>query len=121
MTGVLCLTLVLIILGLGWWFLHRLPKISGREDMVRRQLLRLKLRKVGDGHYKLVLGSPYPSDWKHRRSLVLRRDHFTCQNCRASGLGVSLEVHHVVPIADGGSHDLNNLVALCGTCHKGRR
>ncbi len=119
MTVILCLTSALI-LGLGWWVLHRLPKISGREGWVRNRLLQLKLRKVDNDHYKLVL-SAYPPDWRSRRKLVLHRDRYSCQDCGTSGLGVSLEVHHIIPIGDGGSHDLDNLVALCGECHDRRR
>nr|WP_255407226.1 MULTISPECIES: HNH endonuclease [Corynebacterium] len=27
------------------------------------------------------------------------------------------EVHHVVPLSRGGSHDFTNLMALCKPCH----
>ena len=27
------------------------------------------------------------------------------------------EVHHILPLAVGGTHDENNLMALCKSCH----
>lgn len=27
------------------------------------------------------------------------------------------DVHHIIPLSDGGNHDLNNLVPLCRGCH----
>jgi len=86
---------------------------------VRNRLLHLQMRKVGDDSYKLVF-SAYPPDWRKRRKLVLRRDRFTCQDCGGSDPVAELEVHHRVPISDGGSHELNNLVTLCDGCHDGR-
>lgn len=29
-----------------------------------------------------------------------------------------LEVHHLVPVSEGGSNDVGNLVALCPNCHR---
>jgi hypothetical protein len=51
-----------------------------------------------------------------RRS-VLRRDHHRCQvpGCRHS---VFVDVHHIRTREDGGGHDLENLVTLCGAHHR---
>ena len=27
------------------------------------------------------------------------------------------EVHHIIPLADGGTHDEDNLMSLCKPCH----
>ena len=29
------------------------------------------------------------------------------------------EVHHILPFADGGTNDEDNLMALCKSCHSG--
>jgi len=46
----------------------------------------------------------------------------TCQCCLRSleklGDNESLEIHHVVPVKDGGSDKLDNIWILCTTCHK---
>ena|ERR1700730_233056 len=57
--------------------------------------------------------------WK--RFFVLKRDHFACVRCGASGVGVRLEVHHRFPFAKGGSNSLANLETLCYECNRGQR
>jgi hypothetical protein len=56
-----------------------------------------------------------------KRFFVLKRDHFACVRCGASGVGVRLEVHHRVPFAKGGSDNLSNLETLCYECNRGQR
>jgi 5-methylcytosine-specific restriction endonuclease McrA len=56
-----------------------------------------------------------------KRFFVLKRDHFACVRCGASGVGVRLEVHHRFPFAKGGSDKLVNLETLCYDCNRGPR
>jgi len=51
------------------------------------------------------------------RREVLSRDRHRCQ---APGCGRSrfLEVHHIVPRLQGGTNQADNLVTLCGSCHR---
>jgi|SRR3990167_2317427 len=56
-----------------------------------------------------------------KRFFVLKRDHFACVRCGASGVGVRLEVHHRFPFAKGGSDHLTNLETLCYDCNRGQR
>lgn len=56
-----------------------------------------------------------------KRFFVLKRDHFACVRCGASGVGVRLEVHHRSPFAKGGSDSLANLETLCYGCNRGQR
>lgn len=44
------------------------------------------------------------------------RDGYQCQAC---GSTKRLEAHHIIPIAQGGAHTLDNLVTLCHGCHHG--
>jgi len=39
-------------------------------------------------------------------------------NCRASGSGTTLDVHHIVPRGQAGSNRLSNLILLCRECHE---
>jgi 5-methylcytosine-specific restriction endonuclease McrA len=55
-------------------------------------------------------------DWQIVRRIVLKRDRRTCCNCTARG--TRLDVHHIVPIGQGGSNRLTNLAVLCFECHK---
>lgn len=51
------------------------------------------------------------------RRFVNRRDHGTCTvlGCRSAR---NIEIHHIVPRAEGGSHDAENLTQLCGGHHQ---
>ncbi len=44
--------------------------------------------------------------------------HPFCEECYKKGvLHPVEEVHHILPLAEGGTHDENNLVSLCQSCH----
>ena len=61
----------------------------------------------------------YGRAWQHIRTLYIAA-HPLCEQCAADGrLTPAREVHHVIPLADGGSHDDENLIALCKACHSG--
>lgn len=63
-----------------------------------------------------MAGENYPSDWDKLRRDVLERHLNRCVNCqRADG---PLEIHHIVPVSQGGSHQVPNLVPLCEDCHE---
>lgn len=59
------------------------------------------------------------AEWENARETALRRDQYRCQHCdrREGKWGTDLQVHHIRPVKEGGSHDLNNLATLCNTCH----
>lgn len=42
----------------------------------------------------------------------------TCGNCGRDNTEIPIEYHHIVPLALGGTNNINNLVALCTDCHK---
>ncbi len=65
--------------------------------------------------------SKYRSLSLRKRFFVLKRDDFTCKMCGANGLGVKLEVDHILPVAEGGSDSLVNLQTLCFKCNRGKR
>jgi hypothetical protein len=55
------------------------------------------------------------------RANVLKRDDKKCQDCGKSAAdGVKLEVHHVVPVSQGGDTTLENLITNCETCNRGK-
>lgn len=63
---------------------------------------------------------------------ILYRDNFTCKDCgefhaykNKHGVYIpiddgQLEVHHILPVVNGGGDEQQNLVALCKKCHKHR-
>lgn len=53
--------------------------------------------------------------WRNVRAQALARDGHRCVQCGTSG---PLQVHHVVPLAEGGSMALDALTTLCEHCHR---
>jgi len=57
----------------------------------------------------------YPPDWNVRREYIVRKAGFKCEDCGESE--DILDVHHLQPLAKGGNHARENLIALCRSCH----
>lgn len=57
--------------------------------------------------------------WQRTKREVLERDGQRCVACGATG--VRFEVDHIVPLANGGSNELQNLRTLCVPCHRKRQ
>ena len=55
-----------------------------------------------------------PETWALISGAVRARDSYHCQGC---GTNAQVAVHHIVPVASGGSDDPQNLITLCKTCH----
>ena len=59
----------------------------------------------------------YGRAWKKLRARFLLR-HPLCEQCKSEGrLTAAEEVHHILPLANGGTNDEGNLMALCKSCH----
>ena len=43
--------------------------------------------------------------------------HCANPNCSSSRLTGQLDIHHIIPIEDGGTDDPENLILLCSNCH----
>jgi len=54
------------------------------------------------------------------RFSVFKRNSFACRYCGATAPNVQLHVDHVVPVADGGRDDFDNLVTACAACNFGK-
>lgn len=57
---------------------------------------------------------------KKLRFEVFKRDSFKCQYCGRSAPEVTLEVDHIVPVAEGGKNEILNLVTSCRDCNRGK-
>lgn len=63
---------------------------------------------------------------------IMVRDNFTCQDCgeflalqNEYGITVPIngkraDIHHIVPLNNGGGDEPSNLITLCEECHKKR-
>jgi hypothetical protein len=56
----------------------------------------------------------------HTRFSVLRRDDFTCRYCGRRPPEVALEIDHRIPIVDGGTDEIENLLTACWECNAGK-
>lgn len=55
-------------------------------------------------------------NWAFYSNEILKRDNYTCQDCRNNNNN-GLEVHHIIPKSRGGSDHPHNLKSLCKKCH----
>ncbi len=79
---------------------------------------RLHLRGARNGRWRGGRVLNYGPGWKSTKVKVRERDR-DCRNCGKSPAenGRALDVHHIQPFRFSGDHSLDNLVALCRSCH----
>lgn len=66
---------------------------------------------------KMDINKAYGHRWKKIRD-AYAKEHPFCEQCFKEGRMVPLdEVHHIVPVNRGGTHDFSNLMSLCQSCH----
>lgn len=59
----------------------------------------------------------YGRAW-HRIRTSYAKEHPFCEECLKRGILTQVEqVHHIKPLAEGGTHERSNLVSLCSSCH----
>lgn len=59
----------------------------------------------------------YGYQWRKLRKKFLDA-HPLCEQCRLQGrYTMATEVHHIKPLANGGTNDESNLMPLCKSCH----
>lgn len=59
----------------------------------------------------------YGRNWRRIRDRYIA-EHPLCEKCKKEGrLTPAQEVHHIVPLSQGGTNDPKNLMALCTSCH----
>ncbi len=59
----------------------------------------------------------YGRAWKRIRDRYIKA-HSLCEQCRKDGrLTPAEEVHHILPLSQGGGNETGNLMALCKPCH----
>ena len=59
----------------------------------------------------------YGNSWR-KISEAYRKANPLCELCKEGGrLTPAALVHHKIKVADGGTHEASNLMALCDSCH----
>lgn len=51
------------------------------------------------------------------RAIVLERDDRSCKLCSKSIEIAKMQIHHIIPLSDGGDDTISNLITLCAGCH----
>jgi 5-methylcytosine-specific restriction protein A len=59
----------------------------------------------------------YSGPWAHIRLYVLARDNYLCQIKLKGCTTTATTADHIVPLADGGTHDPDNCRAACLHCN----
>jgi 5-methylcytosine-specific restriction protein A len=63
-------------------------------------------------------GKRYGRSWQRVRTRYVHK-HPLCEMCLKQGRYVAVEeVHHIVPLSEGGTNDESNLMSLCRSCHE---
>lgn len=81
-----------------------------------------KHQKTVDAHYNKYQRDPetnkrYGGTWQRIRAWYIA-EHPLCAVCAKEGrITPAQEVHHIVPLRQGGTHDPDNLMSLCTACH----
>lgn len=57
---------------------------------------------------------------KRTRFAVFARDNFQCRYCGRQSDTVPMVIDHMIPVAAGGTNDLENLITACEPCNQGK-
>ena len=82
--------------------------------------LRKQVQRQVDERRGSASSRGYDRRWQRIRAMYLRA-HPLCVDCQAGRrTTAATEVHHIVALRDGGTHDDGNLMALCKSHHSTR-
>ena len=83
----------------------------------------LEHKKLAEKQYEhfargYSVGKRYGRAWKRIRDRYVRK-YPLCEQCLKEGRYVPVEeVHHIVPLSEGGTNEEANLMSLCRSCHE---
>jgi len=104
--------------------LDKLSQAAAENNPMERAENRDKISGEGNGRWVEGSTSEYGPGWEEAKEKVLERDEYQCQNCGKTmdELGQKPDVHHIKPFRTFDepteAHDLDNLIALCRSCHR---
>jgi hypothetical protein len=89
-------------------------RMSGRPDLSVSEYMLLSLDRIAEPHDRYISAET--------QATVYARDHNRCRNPACNYQYTSsdpriLELHHIVPHAQRGSNNPDNLLVLCNICH----
>jgi len=106
-----------VLVGCSGWLLLTIyieTKAKGSRIRYREQRMR-EMMEEWKARRERKLRKQFDEEWLVVRTQVLKRDNYTCVNCKKTG--GRLHVHHIIPRSEEGTDELDNLVTLCAKCH----
>jgi 5-methylcytosine-specific restriction protein A len=97
-------------------------KFQGCANLVESGMFCEQHRQTETRRYNRYQRDPeinkrYNSNWR-KISAEYRKAHPICEEClKVNRLTPAALVHHIKTLEDGGTHEVGNLMALCGSCH----
>jgi 5-methylcytosine-specific restriction endonuclease McrA len=100
------------------YFLPKLEQLNSERESNDRRNAEL-VKKIALLRNKVYASRCFPA---HLRSIIFDRDAYRCQLCLRDreillGLGLHLEVDHILPYIDGGKTTYSNGRTLCNECN----
>ena len=93
---------------------HKIPiKDGGTNDLFN--LIPLCIDCHEKIHKFKIEDDNYDSTWNDIKDAIYKKYGYKCSIC---GKTNNLQIHHKIPIKDGGTNDLFNLIPLCKDCHE---
>lgn len=91
-------------------FLAEASRLDNIEDIVIIEGIRVCKNTFSD--LPTIGTLSYPSDWEQLRESILERDNYECQEADGYCRG-PLQIHHRIPLSQGGNNNESNLSTLC--------
>jgi 5-methylcytosine-specific restriction endonuclease McrA len=100
------------------YFIPKLERVNSERESNDRRSAEL-VKKIGSLRNKVYASRCFPA---HLRSIILERDGYRCQLCLRGremllGLGLHLQIDHILPYIDGGKTTYGNGRTLCNECN----
>jgi len=80
------------------------------DSKVKNSNYRKQQRKLQNGTFRAGVNPGL-------RTQVLDRDSKICKLCHHGIDSKKMQIHHIIPLSDGGDDTINNLITLCAQCH----
>lgn len=99
---------------LGIIFIYILNSIFTKEDTHKKNSNQFYNNKKVDSNLDYKAKDENLS-WNYLRKQALAIYDYKCSRCGSKGI---VHVHHKIPLSQGGTNDLCNLIPLCIKCHQ---
>lgn len=105
-------------MGLTLWLVHPGKVEVGTPSIIESNPTTGKLNAYHPDDQKVLVEKSLYWKWGLRNEL-LRKTKGLCPECQIEivSLGIPHQIHHILPVSEGGSNRLANLTILCRNCH----